>query len=65
MLIRESQIVFVQIAGLGIFKRHPSKINMIDRYYSTEEVIVFLNQEGLKVCITDQNQYVIETNFSR
>jgi hypothetical protein len=47
-----------------MFKRHPSKLNMINRYYSTDDVIKFMNQDDLKVSITDRNEYVIEKNYN-
>jgi hypothetical protein len=61
--IREANIVFVQVGGLGIFKRHSSKPNMVDKYYSTVDVIAFLNGENLKVCIVDRDDCLIEKNF--
>lgn len=62
-IIRFSEIVFIQVAGLNMFKRHPMKKNMVDKYYTIEEVIHFMNAETLKVCITDRDHYVIEKNF--
>ena len=59
----EAQIVFVQVGQLGIFKKHSSKDNMLDKYYSTEEVIAFMNNSTLKVCIVDNSEKIIESNF--
>jgi DNA-binding transcriptional MerR regulator len=63
IFIEEADFVFENISGLGIF-RDVKKISEKKEYYETKDVVNFLNDKLLKVCIIDLNGCIIEATFS-
>ena len=61
--IEEADFVFENINGLGIF-RDVKKVSNKKEYYETKDVVYFLNNKLLKVCIIDLNGCIIESTFS-
>jgi DNA-binding transcriptional MerR regulator len=63
IFIEEADFVFESIIGLGIF-RDVKKISEKKEYYEMKDVVKYLNDKLLKVCIIDLNGCIIEATFS-